>query len=90
MANKQILPLKWETRPGGQSHDTVKPLASNGLNLRTTLLVDNEARKAFRGEERNVIQLPTWELCEGISCAMCITTMTACELDSEYFDPLPA
>ena len=62
----QLLSLQWQTRPGGQSHDTVKPLASNGLDLKTTLLVDNEARKAVRGEETNVIELPTWEICEGI------------------------
>ena len=58
-------PLQWEARPGGQLHDTLKPLAANRLDLRSTLLIDNEAHKGASGEEANMIALPTWEHCTG-------------------------
>ncbi|GAX75766.1 hypothetical protein CEUSTIGMA_g3209.t1 [Chlamydomonas eustigma] len=55
--------LQWTSRPGGRSHDTVKPLAVNGFDLSNTILVDNEACKAAPGEESNIIILPSWEHC---------------------------
>lgn len=43
----------------------MKPLATNGLDLRNTLLVDNEGTKACQGEELNLLLLPTWAACFG-------------------------
>ena len=37
--------------------------------------MDNEARKAVRGEETNVIELPTWEICEGIGFQSLLKTL---------------
>lgn len=73
--SKQLAPLsprQWEQRPGGQLHDTLKPLATNRLDLRSTLLIDNEAHKGARGEEANMVELPTWEHCQGggTGCAL--------------------
>ena len=65
IASFACLPSQWEARPGGQLHDTLKPLAANRLDLRSTLLIDNEAHKGASGEEANMIALPTWEHCTG-------------------------
>ncbi len=59
------LPPQWSQRPEGKQHDTVKPLVLNGFDLRSTILVDNEACKAAPGEEGSLLLLPSWEACSG-------------------------
>ncbi|GAX82359.1 hypothetical protein CEUSTIGMA_g9788.t1 [Chlamydomonas eustigma] len=51
----------WQLRPGGQAFDTLKPLSYHGLDLTSTILVDNHAHKVFPGEERNMLVLKEWE-----------------------------
>jgi hypothetical protein len=48
------------SRPDGKAWDTVKPLAAHGLDPRRVVLVDNDLRKAVRGEERNMVLMPDW------------------------------
>jgi hypothetical protein len=48
------------TRQDGESWDTVKPLALHGLDLARTVLLDNDAHKAWRGEAANMVLLPHW------------------------------
>eukprot|EP00798_Chlamydomonas_sp_ICE-L_P023079 gene23079-30271_t len=40
-----LLPPQWSERQGGKPFNTVKPLAKNGLDLRNTIIVDNEIIK---------------------------------------------
>jgi len=47
-------------RHDGEAWDTIKPLALHGLDLARTVLVDNDAHKAWRGEAANMVLLPHW------------------------------
>ena len=50
----------WRSRPDGQEWSTVKPLASHGLDLCRTVLVDNDSHKSVEGEEANMLLVPDW------------------------------
>jgi hypothetical protein len=50
----------WASRPDGKEWSTVKPLASHGLSLLTTVLVDNDWHKSVAGEEANMLLVPDW------------------------------
>ena len=63
LVTTSFLSLQWQQREGGEEHDTVKPLAANGFDLKTTILIDNEWQKGAPGEESNLLEMPTWERC---------------------------
>jgi hypothetical protein len=50
----------WAQRTGGHEWDTVKHLASNGLDPAATVLVDDSARKVLAAEAGNVLLVPTY------------------------------
>jgi hypothetical protein len=50
----------WAARPDGKEWSTVKPLASHGLDLKRTVLVDNDWHKSVAGEEANMLLVPDW------------------------------
>jgi hypothetical protein len=50
----------WRDRPGGKEWSTVKPLAANGLDLASTVLVDNDWHKSVAGEAANMLLVPDW------------------------------
>ena len=50
----------WRDRADGKEWSTVKPLASHGLDLCRTVLVDNDSHKSVQGEESNMLLVPDW------------------------------
>ena len=49
-------------------HDTVKPLSPYFSRLQKVLLIDDDAHKSCKGEERNLVLIPAWLDDEDPSC----------------------
>ncbi|GMH39941.1 hypothetical protein BSKO_07845 [Bryopsis sp. KO-2023] len=51
-----------KARVGGKRWDTMKPLGPLFSDLSKVILFDDDAYKAAKGEERNMVILPSWKL----------------------------
>lgn len=68
----------WRQRPDGAEWDTIKPLKLHGLDMRRTILIDNEAHKAYGHETANMVLMPEWSGQPGASCCSCAACAACC------------